>query len=301
MVNTPSSSENTSRERRARLLLIGKVLIYGALIYSDLNYPEYFTDKADKYQVVEKITKALYLLLGANILISLLHIIVRSWYVRKNHIVNVKRDNFLLGIRRISSVLNAVFIVLAILLVFGLDIMKFITSITIVAAAIALLTKDYIQNIINGLIIMFSDQLSLGDQIRIGEFQGKILDITLINVVLQNDDDDIVIVPNTVVFTSTIVNQSKQNIKKMTIEFELDLKHFTTPGELEERLKEALHPYTSNITTNSFSLKTLEIRKDLARFKVQFLIPRHDKEMERRMRRAVNTEILSISKKEVED
>lgn len=300
MVNTPSSSENTSRERRSRLLFIGKVLIYGALIYFHLSYPEYFTDKADKYKIVEKITNALYLFLGANIVISLIHIIIRSWYVRKNNIVNVMRDNFLLGIRRISSVLNAVVVIFAILMVFG-DIMKFITSITIVAAAIALLTKDYIQNIINGLIIMFSDQLSLGDQIKIGEFQGKILDITLINVVLQNDDDDIVIVPNTVVFTSTIVNQSKQNIKKMTIEFELDLKHFTTPGELEERLKEALHPYTSNITTNSFSLKTLEIRKDLARFKVQFLIPRHDKEMERRMKRAVNTEILSISKKEVED
>ncbi|UYQ95973.1 mechanosensitive ion channel family protein [Chitinophaga horti] len=187
------------------------------------------------------------------------------------------------------------------MIVFGVDILRFITSITIVAAAIALLSKDYITNIINGLIIMFSDQLSLGDQIRVGEFQGKILDITLINVVLQNDDDDIVIVPNSVIFTSTIVNQSKQNIKKMSIEFEVDLHNFTSPADLEGRLKEALHPFSANITANSFSLKTLEIRKDLARFKVQFLIPRHDKEVERQMKRAVNTVILSVNKKEVED
>ncbi|WP_295124030.1 mechanosensitive ion channel domain-containing protein [uncultured Chitinophaga sp.] len=298
MVKDPSSSENTSRERKARLLFIGKVMLLGAILYFHQTYPEFFSARL---LFLEKVIKGIYLFLGGNIVVSLVHIFVRSWYIRKNDVVNEKRDNFLLGIRRIASVLNAIFGILGLMTVFADDLRNLITSITIVAAAIALLTKDYIQNIINGLIIMFSDQLSLGDQIRINDFQGKILDITLVNVVLQNDDDELLIVPNTVMLTSIVVNQSKQNIKKMNIEFELDLRHFTTPAELEARLKEALQPFTSNITANSFSLKTLEIKKDLARFKVQFLIPRLDKEMERRMKRAINTEILSITKKEVED
>jgi small-conductance mechanosensitive channel len=293
MVNGPSSNENASRERRARLIFIAKVLIYGALIYTNINYPEYF---ADRMRVVERIMHGLYVFLGGNIVISLAQIIIRSWYIRRHNITNLQRDNFLLGVKRVSSVLNGGFALVAVSVIVGVD----LTKITIVAAAIALLSKEYITNIINGLIIMFSDQLSLGDQIKVGEFQGKILDITLVNVVLQNDDDDIVIVPNTMIFNTLIVNQSKQNIKKMTIEFEMDLKFFATPTELESQLKDSLQPFTSNITANSFSLKTLEIKKDLCRFKVQFLIPRHDKEMERRMKRAITTEILSITKREVE-
>ncbi len=132
-------------------------------------------------------------------------------------------------------------------------------------------------NMINGLIIMFSDQLSLGDQIRVGEFRGKVLDITLINVVLQNDDDDIVLIPNSVIFSTMVLNQSKQNIKKLTIEFELDLKYQSSPDDLEKELKGVLRPFATNITENSFSLKILEIKKDLVHYKVQFLIPRPDK------------------------
>lgn len=267
--------------------------MFAALIYTNINYPEYF---ADRLRVVERFMHGLYVFLGGNIVISLMQIIIRSWYIRRHNITNIQRDNFLLGVKRVSSVLNGGFVLAGVAVGVGVT----VTNITIVAAAIALLSKEYITNIINGLIIMFSDQLSLGDQIKVGEFQGKILDITLVNVVLQNDDDDIVIVPNTMIFNTLIVNQSKQNIKKMTIEFEMDLKFFATPSELESQLKDALQPFTSNITANSFSLKTLEIKKDLCRFKVQFLIPRHDKEMERRMKRAITTEILSITKKEVE-
>jgi small-conductance mechanosensitive channel len=164
-----------------------------------------------------------------------------------------------------------------------------------VAAALALLTKDYITNMINGLIIMFSDQLSLGDHVRIGEYKGKVLDITLINVVLQNEDDDIVIIPNSVVFTSIVLNQSKQNIKKLTLEFELDHKHPFTIRGLEERLRKAVAEYSRSFTPESFSLKTIEIKKDFVQFKIQLLMPQANKETERLIRRALNTEIMAIA------
>ncbi len=87
------------------------------------------------------------------------------------------------------------------------------------------------------------------------------LDITLINVVLQNDDDDLVLIPNSVIFSTMVLNQSKQNIKKLTIEFELDLKYQSSPDELEQSLKGVLRPFASNITENSFSLKIRRSRK----------------------------------------
>lgn len=286
---------NQKKIHRQVLIFIIKILVYAAVVYINLTQRDLFK----KYEVIGSISNALSLFLGANLLISIGWLVMISWYLRKNHLKRLTRDNFVLGINRISSVLNTVMALVSVMVLFGVNPFNMFVSVSIAAAAFALLSKDYVTNMINGLIIMFSDQLSLGDQIRVGEFRGKVLDITLINVVLQNDDDDLVLIPNSVIFSTMVLNQSKQNIKKLTIEFELDLKYQSSPDELEQSLKSVLRPFASNITENSFSLKILEIKKDLVHYKVQFLIPRPDKETERRMRRLLINMILSFSGREV--
>jgi small-conductance mechanosensitive channel len=292
---TDQATYNRKKFRNQILIFIVKLVVYLSVVYVTLTEQKWF----EAHKQAARITHALSIFLGANLLISIGWIIMISWYLRKNRMQRLTRDNFVLGINRISSVLNTVFALIALMMLFGVNPVDMFVSVSIAAAAFALLTKDYVTNMINGLIIMFSDQLSLGDQIRVGEFRGKVLDITLINVVLQNDDDDIVLIPNSVIFSTMVLNQSKQNIKKLTIEFELDLKYQSSPDDLEKELKGVLRPFANNITENSFSLKILEIKKDLVHYKVQFLIPRPDKETERKMRRLLINTILSFSGREV--
>lgn len=294
---TDQATYNKKKFRNEIFIFIIKLVVYFGVLYFNLTQHSYF----EKYNWLGRMANALSLFLGANILISIAWIVLISWYLRKNRLQRLTRDNFVLGLNRISSVLNTIVFLVALMNFTGLNLKETFFSLSIAAAAFALLTKEYVANMINGLIIMFSDQLSLGDQIRVGEFRGKVLDITLINVVLQNDDDDIVLIPNSVIFSSMVLNQSKQNIKKLTIEFELDLKYQSSPDTLESELKAVLRPYASNITENSFSLKILEIKKDLVHYKVQFLIPRPDKETERRMRRMLINTILSFSGREINE
>ncbi|MBO9731049.1 MAG: mechanosensitive ion channel [Chitinophaga sp.] len=289
MMVTDKTYKNANR--RERIFFLVKLLVYLGIVYFNLEHPAVY----DKIVWLFKLTNALSFFLGANLVISLAWLVILSWYTRRNKSKPIEKDNFVLGINRITSVLNTIFLLLAITFFFGVNPLQFVTSITIVAAAIALLTKDYITNMINGLIIMFSDQLSLGDQVRIGEYKGRIKDITLINLVLLNDDDDLVIIPNTVVFTTIVLNQSKQNIKKLTVEFELDHKHPFTIRELEERLRGSVAEYSRSFTPESFSLKTIEIKKDFVQFKVQLVMPLSNKETERQIRRALNTAILAIA------
>ncbi|WP_211327255.1 mechanosensitive ion channel family protein [Chitinophaga flava] len=276
--------------RRERVIFFIKLLIYSGLIYFNVEHPAFFEGLPWLYKIAEALT----FFLGANLVISMAWLVILYWYTRRHRIKPLEKDNFILGINRITSVMNTAFFLLAVPIFFGKDLVQLITGISIVAAAIALLTKDYISNMINGLIVMFSDQLSLGDQVRIGEYRGRIMDITLINVVLQNDDDEIVIIPNSVVFTTIVINQSKQNIKKLSLEFELDHKHKFTPEELESRLRKSISAYQRYYREDSFSLKTLEIRKDFVQFKIQLLVP-SDKEKERLIKRALNTEIIAIA------
>jgi small-conductance mechanosensitive channel len=148
---------------------------------------------------------------------------------------------------------------------------------------------------INGLIIMFSDRLSLGDHIKVGDHEGKILDITLINMILQNEDSDMVIIPNSLAFGSVIVNQSKQNTKKLSIEFDMSLANGFTPEYLENHLNKVIQDYSENVVDGGLTVKTIAINKDVAIFKVMILLKRYDKVKEREIRRAINTALIRLS------
>jgi small-conductance mechanosensitive channel len=239
--------------------------------------------------------KGLLLFLGASLSVSVIRLALVTWYIRRNRLKSNIKDNFILGIDSIVNVLNVVFFVLAFMIFVGVDPLKFLTSITIVAAAIALTFKDYITNMINGLIILFSDRLSLGDHIKVMDQEGKILDITLVNVILQNEDNDMVLIPNSLVFTSLIVNQSKQYIKKLTVDFELDLLHGYTPQQLEDQLSGKIQEFSDHIIRDGFSVRTMEIKKDLARFKIEVLLKYNDRRKEREIRRRLSTAILELA------
>ncbi len=272
-------------------MILIKAALWSVLVYFYINKPLFYTE----YPRLGNLAYGLMVFLGPSLAVSILRLVVIYWYIRKHHFRNNIRDNFILGINRIVSILNTLFFIVALMLFFGIDPKEFITGISIVAAAVALTFKDYVTNMINGLIIMFSDRLSLGDHIKIGEHEGKILDITLINMILQNDDSDMVIVPNSVAFSSVIINQSKQNTKKLSMEFELSPDQRLTPEHLENHLKKVMDKYSSNVVSGGLTVKTLSISRDVVVFKAMVLLKHYDKVKEREIRRAVNTELIRLS------
>jgi len=272
-------------------MILIKTIIFVLLVYTRISEPAFFVH----YHWIVSLNSALIVFLGPSVAVSFLRLIIIYWYIRKHQLKPNIKDNFILGINRIVSILNTAFGAVAFMIFLGIKPLEFLTSITIVAAAIAIIFKDYITNMINGLIIMFSDRLSLGDHIRVQDTEGKILDITLINVILQNEDNDMVIIPNSVIFSSVIINQSKQNIKKLSIEFELPLQLGLSPEYLERYLEKAVAGFSDYIVSGGLTIKTLAISKDVARFKVQVLLNNYDKLKEREIRRALNTAVMKLS------
>ena len=282
------------RERKTGneiVMILIKAAVYLTLVYFYFNdHPLY-----DQYHRLYTAAKALMVFLGPSLVISVLRLIIIYWYIKKHKFKNNIKDNFILGINRIVSILNTVFLVIAVITMFDVELKDFVFSVSIVAAAIAVTFKDYITNMINGLIIMFSDRLSLGDHIKIGDNEGKILDITLINMILQNEDSDMVIVPNSIAFSSVIINQSKQNTKKLSIEFDMSLDNGYTPEYIENYLNKILDNYTANVVPKGLTVKTLAINKDVAVFKAMVLLKHYDKVKEREIRRAINTALIRLS------
>lgn len=204
----------------------------------------------------------------ASIIISIGAFFIILIYNRTNNSSSSKK-NFILGINRISTIFNVIFIVIGIMTALGINPKEFITSITIVAMAVAITFKEYLTNMISGLFIMFSNRLKLGDVIKAGEYKGVIVDITLANVVLKTEEDELIYIPNNNAFTTTFANLTA---------FESDHLHvvFSTPFEVEfdmSTLKsvvvEELDIYKEYLDLDEIEIKPLGIEFDRKKFKVQ--------------------------------
>lgn len=213
------------------LILKALVLILLVLVYiGELDIAFLLAGMKNKYRLA--MSYYIEVLSGIAIFLLLLDFVqffVVGFYRRRNKVRG--EDNFIVGIGHLYSIILVIGLTIGLLSLFRIEIREVMTSISIIFAGLVLLTKDYVANMINGMIMTFSGELSIGDNIRIGQHRGKIVDITLQNIHLINDDDDVIYVPNNVVLTSDIVNYTKREVKRTSLDFEIDLKYLDTVEE----------------------------------------------------------------------
>lgn len=279
-------------EYKKKIVFAFKLFLFIILLFIQTEYPEYY----NRFGIGSRIVGALLLYITIHLILSLSRMIIVGWYIRKQHESSEFQDNFVLGINRITSFLSLIAFVVMLFPALGVNIKEFFTSISIVAAAIALLSKDYISNMINGLILMFSNQLSLHDYIQIGDQKGQIVDITWLNLHLINDDEDLMYIPNTTVLSSSVINYTKRRIKKLTVDLELPKELIIAMETLENRLGSisALHP--KFVKEGSEQLKIIKFNKDNLLLKFQMVLLRFNKDTEKKMRKVVQREILEFIK-----
>lgn len=212
------------------------------------------------------------------------------------HAHRAVRGNFVLGINRLTAVANAICAIIALMIIFGIRPLEFITSLTIVAMALAVTFRDYITNMISGLLIMFSDQISIGDRIKFGDHQGRIVDITLANLVIQDEEDDIVMVPNNMVFTSTFTNLSAYRSRLFSVRFELPLSLAVEIDELENVLQESLVNHPNLEPNEPIELKVVEIGKDFVRYRIDLHAVSYSNKLHRRLENEILKEVLKFER-----
>jgi len=226
------------------------------------------------------------------ILLDFVQVTVIWFYRRKARLHG--DDNFTVGIRHVYSIILVVGLSVGLLSLFQIHIRDVLTSISIIFAGLAILTKDYVSNMINGMILTFSGQISIGDNIRIGQHRGKIIDITLQNIHLINDDDDVIYIPNNTAMNTDIVNYTRRPIKRISLDFEVDFKYLNTIEELEQHLMAALHPFRDQIQPDSAYLRVAEVNRLGVACKFQYILHAPDKDVERVIRRTVVRRLVQL-------
>ncbi len=276
------SQTRISKAIRRNVLTVLKAAVLSGLMFFRASNPNFLERNMG---VSSRYLHAVIFFLTALLILDLAKLVIIHVYRRRRKLRSSDNDNFVLGIEEISNLILVGMVVLSCLIALDIQLRDAFTTISIVAAAIAILSKDYVSNAINGMIIMFGDQFSLGDVISVNEYKGRILDITLLNIHLLNDDDDLIYIPNSLVLSTSVVNFTKRPIKKISIEFEIDFKTLHDVGELEQFLIRSLHGYESSVLAESYNLKVVDLKKDHAILKFQYMLRNNDRELERDIRR----------------
>ncbi len=263
------------------LLRILKFVLFSALLVYQPRLTALLIDFGISSTIIGAVLNFVLFVLGAHLSIISLAFIYR----RRKKITRGNSDNVTIGLNNVFYLLVVGAFIITVLAIFGIDHIALFTSLSIVAAAIAIVTKDYLNEIISGIIITFSREVSIGDYVKIGEQKGKIIDLNLTKVSLLNNDDNIIFLPNHKVFTSDIINYTKKQIKKVSVPFEIDIKFLTTIEDLEANLILSISDYHEFIVKDSFNLKIEEISKDTLLLKFQYTMHEVNRDREREIRK----------------
>ncbi|MBS3915494.1 MAG: mechanosensitive ion channel [Bacteroidetes bacterium] len=205
-----------------------------------------------------------------------------------------KKDNFIIGINNVTLVVGLIWLFMFVLNLLGITIREFFTSITIIAAALAIVFRDYIVNGLNGMIMMFGDNYRIGDYIEIGDNKGIIEDLTLMSVHLKNDEDNTVIIPNNHIASSVVINYSKNPRHFSTVDFELTTVHSINPERLEQAMDKALKPYEAILREDSQQLKVVEYKTDIIHYRMRFGLKKYEHSISREIKQELYRELLEL-------
>jgi small-conductance mechanosensitive channel len=101
-------------------------------------------------------------------------------------------------------------------------------------------------------------------------------------------------IPNNTLLTSEVINYTKREIKRTSIDFEIDLRHLKTVEELEQSLIDELSPFQDLIQSDSYYLRVAEVGKDSVSMKFQYILKEPNKELERLIRRKTIRRLVEI-------
>jgi len=116
-------------------------------------------------------------------------------------------------LRRVALILLTVIIIIILLDRFNIEVSGFVTTLGIGSLAIALAAQATLSDTISGFVIMIDRPYRIGDRIELLDLNtwGDVIDIGLRSTRIRTLDNRMVIVPNSVISKSLVVNHSYPN------------------------------------------------------------------------------------------
>ena len=111
---------------------------------------------------------------------------------------------------------------LAALTMWGIDFSGMLVGAGFLGIVVGIAAQQTLGSLLAGFVLMFSRPFEIGDWVQIGDEEGIVTDITIVNTRMENFDGEFVVLPNDMVSNSTIINRTKKGRLRLTVEVGID-------------------------------------------------------------------------------
>lgn len=236
-------------------LLIKPIEIFLLLFFSYIAIDKLHFPKALHFEIFNYSSKAvLTSIANASLVISFIWMCLRVidfmaviLEEKANLTKDTTDDQLIVFFRDFFKVILVIIGVLMVLhFAFNRDVSNLLTGLSIVGAAIALATRESLENLIASFIIFFDKPFTQGDVVKVQNITGTVEKIGLRSTRLRTEQKTFVTVPNKQMVDSIVDNISLRTLRKAELKLELSLQTSTT--QLEQ-LKQQAENYLNKIAS----------------------------------------------------
>lgn len=232
-------------------------------------FSEMFLDEAMWIGIGIVLLKVIFIMVAASIVVTVAKMIVRKTFsvrIRGPLKYNERRQQTLSKLLENMVAYVVYFIaIIAVLSAFTIDITGLIAGAGVVGLAIGFGAQNLVRDVITGFFIIFEDQFSVGDYVRIGQAEGTVDEIGLRTTKVKAWTGELYIFPNGNV--TDVVNFSIHNsiaVVDVNISYESDIARVESlilefVGSLQDRYEQIISPAellgVQNLTTTEVVMR----------------------------------------------
>jgi len=114
----------------------------------------------------------------------------------------------------------------------GVNVTALVAGLSIVGIAVGFAARDSLENFIAGVTILLDKPFKVGDYIVVEGHYGQVDEITLRSTRIRSVRNEVMVLPNTQMITTQVVNHTKQNTLRVDIDFGIAYKEY--PNEARD-------------------------------------------------------------------
>jgi len=101
----------------------------------------------------------------------------------------------------------------------GLNVSALVAGLGLTGFALGFALKDVLSNLLSGIMLLIYRPFHIGDQIKMGEYEGTITTIRMRDTVVRGYDGRLIIIPNTKLITEVVINNSQSKLVREAVSF----------------------------------------------------------------------------------
>lgn len=155
---------------------------------------------------------------GAYILTGMIRRLIDEFATDREHITRHQSEI----IYRTTQVVVYVTMIIAALGIWNVDLGGLLIGAGFLGIVVGMAARQTLGALLSGFVLMFSRPFELGDWVEIGDDEGIVMDITIVDTRMQTFDGEYVVIPNDNVSGSTIRNLSRKGRLRLHVEVGVD-------------------------------------------------------------------------------